>query len=224
MPTNEQMVDVMIDLETAGLRSGAAVFSLGAVVMDLDGTDNWESLQTSPFGGLGTLTTNLRLVDQVKAGLHMDPNTLLWWLDQNDTARTELTSGQSKAANPGVVLSEFNEWLEFVTSSDLMDGNLPVRIWSNGANFDAPILRAVYDALGIECPWPYWLERCYRTYRKTVEPILEAQGKTVPDKNRSPEQNKHTALDDALHQAWMMTQYSRLLKVPDAKEPLYLFS
>ena len=220
MSTDNEIVDVMIDLETLGVRPGAPVLSLGAVVMDLEGTDDWASLKNAQFNGLGTLSANLRLVDQVKAGLKMDPDTLLWWLGQSEEARTALVDGQKEAANPAITLSEFNEWLEWITGCDMEDGPLPVRIWGNGANFDGPILRSVYEMLGVECPWPWWLERCYRTYRKTVEPILKAQGKTRPVGSPTAGSGQHVALDDALYQALMLTQYSRLLKDPDAKMPL----
>ena len=65
-------------------------------------------------------------------------------------------------------------------------------MWSNGADFDLPMLAHAYNQVGIEVPWKFWNSRCFRTYKnlpnaKNIR--VEALGV------------KHNALSDAYQQA-----------------------
>lgn len=131
------MKDVMLDLETLGVRPNAAVFAIGAV----------------KFGGgcLGDeFYARIDVEDAVRAGLVMDVSTVRWWMRQGEEARGELESGEPLC----VVLVRFAEWL-----------GTDARVWGNGANFDQVILREAYRAAEIVCPLDPFLDRCYRTLK-----------------------------------------------------------
>jgi len=63
-------------------------------------------------------------------------------------------------------------------------------MWGNGATFDNVIMSNAYKLTGLEQPWKFWYDRCYRTI-KSLYP--QAQLKRVG--------THHNAVDDAESQA-----------------------
>lgn len=167
------MLDVMIDLETMGTRPDAAIVAIGAVEFEA-----W------PLPQIGrSLYLPVQLASSVAAGGTMDPATVLWWLQQDDAARRELCSPAA------VTLREALHRL-----ADWMTRHRPaarLRVWGNGAAFDNVVLRGAYQRLGMDAPWQWPDDRCFRTLRKMV-PLVPA-----PER----EGTAHHALDDARHQA-----------------------
>jgi len=135
---------VMLDLETLSTRPNAAIVSIGAVVMDEDGSLGPEFYM------------RVDLENSAKFG-HVDMKTLKWWLSQDDEARNELVEA---GCDLDYSLKSFSSWMEDV------DGTY---VWGNGANFDNPILANAYDELQISKPWGFWNDRCFRTL-KTMYP------------------------------------------------------
>ncbi len=71
-----------------------------------------------------------------------------------------------------------------------------VQVWGNGASFDCVILRNSYALTGQEAPWQWWNDRDVRT-------VVE-MGKAIgfdPKRDMPFEGTRHSALDDAIHQA-----------------------
>lgn len=163
---------VMVDLETLGLTPDSVVLSIGAVVFDATTTHSEHHWVLNP--------------DQ--PGRRIDPNTVKWWLNQSDAARNAITHPK-EMWTLGRALDDFGY---------LFDTN--TRIWSNGANFDIPILEHVYArAFGpMTPPWKYKNTRCYRTVR--------AMFPSIGDKVNSTDE-EHNALDDARHQVRVL-QYA----------------
>jgi exodeoxyribonuclease VIII len=65
-----------------------------------------------------------------------------------------------------------------------------VLVWGNGASFDNAILAQCYRAVGMDFPWKFWNDRCYRTLKNLVLDVpFERTG------------THHNALDDARSQA-----------------------
>jgi len=172
------MDNVMIDLETLGRRAGCAILSIGAVAFD-------------PVSG--KLGPELYVVvdRESQANLHTDPDTLAWWEGQSKEARAVLTD---KAAVPlGDALVKFNQYLSQFNFTK-------VKVWGNGADFDNAIMASCYAAAGLEVPWSFWNNRCYRTLKGVVGgPKLTRQG------------TYHNALDDAKTQAEHAIQLFKLL-------------
>lgn len=161
---------VMVDLETMGNRPGAAIVAIGAVAFDReDGVD-------------GHFYRVVKLGSCVQWGLHLDPATVRWWCEQSDAAR-EVFRDPTAVDLPDA-LEEFRQWMGPEGPAGA------VRVWGNGAAFDNVLLAEAYRATGMEQPWPFWNDRCYRTIKaQHPEVALERQGV------------HHHALADAMSQA-----------------------
>lgn len=165
------MKDIMLDLETMGNGSSAAICAIGAVEFDLES------------GELGReFYTIVNLESSVKAGGVIDASTVLWWMKQSDAARAEL---QNKGFDLEISLIRFAHWLE-----DCDCNREELCIWGNGAAFDNVILRSAYEKTEIKTPWDFWGDRCYRT-AKNLLPSVEMVRTGL----------HHCAVDDARDQA-----------------------
>jgi hypothetical protein len=177
MTKEEFGMHVMIDLETMGTGPNAAIVAIGACIFDANGIGD-------------RFYDAVDLQSCIDAGLTVDGQTVMWWLDQSDEVR-----GALKNSSPlHVALERFSDFM-----ADSM-GNIS-GVWGCGAAFDNVILRNAYKAAGLECPWPFWADRCFRTVRDTNE--IDA-----PDRAGT----HHNALDDAVHQA------NYLIKIWNTKE------
>jgi hypothetical protein len=152
----------MIDIESLGTELGCVIISIGAVRFGLDGPAEECSVSVS-------------MTDTQREGLEINAETLEWWLTQDAAARKQLRGG-AELEQALLTLTSF------VSGVD--------EIWANSPKFDAGILEAAYDAVGLEVPWEYYDLRDYRTLANLpVAPELEQDGVG------------HNALDDARHQA-----------------------
>lgn len=158
------MNNVMIDLETMGTGPNAAIVAIGACQFD-----------TTGVGAQFYEVVDLK--SSVQFGMEIDPDTVMWWLQQSDSARRALCSGVPIHLNSA--LTSLAEWLP----------TNPV-IWGNGAAFDNVILSHAYKINGLKTPWEFWNDRCYRTM-KNMYPNISMQ--------RTGEH--HCAIDDAVSQA-----------------------
>jgi exodeoxyribonuclease VIII len=153
------MKHVMLDLETMGMGSNAAIIAIGAVSFDIE---------TQAIGD-----QFYRVVDldsSVNAGGAIDPATVMWWMRQDDTARAQFT-------RPSVIIEKalfaFHCWLE-----DQWDLKY-IQMWSNGSDFDNVILASAYRRLEMDVPWKYHNSRCYRTLRSLYPDVPWASPKTA---------------------------------------------
>ena len=151
-------MNVMIDVETMGVRSNAAIIAIGAVKFDKS--------SISP----DTFYRVIDLQSCMDAGLTVDASTILWWMKQSKEAREEFTSNLVPVYSLTMVLQEFMSWLSFF-------GDIEA-IWGNGGNFDNVILASACQAVGIE-PWDFWQDRCYRT-AKSCYPELDYKFEGTP--------------------------------------------
>lgn len=154
----------MIDIETLGTAPGSVILSIGAV----------------EFGKDRILDSFYQRVDPdscVSLGMTIDAHTVMWWLQQSDAARDEITQ-------PGMhiskALTRFSHWIS----------DPDAEIWGNGAAFDNVLLADAYRRAGLPCPWKYQNDRCYRTLRALY-----------PEIPMEPSGTAHHALDDAVNQA-----------------------
>jgi hypothetical protein len=145
------VINVMIDLETLGLKPGCAIVAIGASMFST--SDN------------SFFYSNISKYSNSVAGLTLDPSTLAWWNLQSKEAQ-ELSLYGSDILQE--TLRQFAEWLK-----EIEDGKFEVRVWGNAASFDLKILEAAYAACGIPVPWKYYNEMCFRTLKNlglVVEP------------------------------------------------------
>lgn len=130
---------LMLDIETMGNESFSSIVSIGAVEFDIN---------TGKTGK--EFYTNVDLQSCIDLGLTIDASTVMWWMNQNEQARKDLTERFSLPIKDA--LKEFSEFF----SKDY-------QIWGNSARFDCGILQNAYNKAGIPIPWDFRKERCLRT-------------------------------------------------------------
>ena len=165
MNPNQSRIHISLDLETLSTESTAAIVQIGAKQLYSDNTFcQYISPQSAERAG-GTVSTE----------------TLEWWNKQDPTVRAVVMGGTRTHYE---VLDSFDIWVH-----QLCDGDYDrVYLWSNGADFDLPILRNAYE-LYSSYPFNFRNHRCYRTL------IAEFN---MP---RTKSQVAHNALSDAVAQA-----------------------
>ena len=168
--------NLMVDLETMGKSSSAAIIAIGAVQFDpIEGTLGKEFYAT------------IDLESSMASGGLADASTILWWMRQGDAARSEFAR-EGRELLP--VLREFANFIDVLRSN-----GHDVGIWGNGAAFDNVILANAYANAHLPLPWKHWEDRCYRTVAALH-----------PDIPRPRFGVHHNALDDAKTQAHHLMQ------------------
>lgn len=172
---------VMLDLETLGTSPNAAIVSIGAVYFDIKNQ-----------GILDEFYVVVDAQSSIKSGGTVNFSTIKWWIDQSKEAKEvfqeEDTIEISKA------LSNFSTWLKNIKKD--------INIWSNGADFDIPILSSAYIAQNISIPWSFRDIRCFRTLAsiypdiKYVKPLIS-----------------HNSLEDAKAQAIHLMKIFKKYKI-----------
>lgn len=156
---------VMLDLETLSTRPNAAFVQIGAVAT-----------------GGSSFKADVDFNSAIKLGLHVDGETLTWWLQQSQEARDSITRQPREPISAAI--SKFFAWYKMTGAKE---------IWSNGASFDIVIMESAARAAVQEAPWKFWEHRCIRTL-----------GATFPDVQRVKPTVAHDALEDAKAQmAWL---------------------
>ena len=172
------MRDIMVDLETLDTIASAAIVAIGAAQCNL------------VTGEIGS--TFYRVVDlegQLEAGMTLNPKTLYWWLQQSNEAREAITvEGKISLMD---MCTKFAEWLHSIDPS-----GEKLRLWSNGASFDIPILTYAYNKCAQELPVKFWNQRDQRTVLGFYPPRLQEDYR----RNNLRTGTHHNALDDCKHQ------------------------
>lgn len=166
---------VMLDIETLGTRPGSMITAIGACTFG----------PGVPRAARRTLYLRPTLDDQARAGMSIDPATVLWWLGQGDDARAALCHRDDMP-----LLSALLSLRSFLL--DATDGAEHLQIWCHGPSFDAVLIERAWYRLrcGGE-PWSYRELRCLRT-------LLGLAGLSMRD---FPAAVAHDALADAMAQA-----------------------
>lgn len=163
------MKHIMIDMETLGTSASAVILSIGAVRFDLTS----QAVADEGFYSSISIESNLDNSRRIQE------DTLKWWFSQDKEAQ-QVFFEPKDALNDA--LMDFIEWV----------GPDDHTMWSNGADFDLPMLAHAYSQLQIAPPWKFWNSRCMRTYKN----LPGAKDVQVPFVGV-----KHNALSDAFHQA-----------------------
>jgi hypothetical protein len=138
--SHELKTDIMVDLETLGLKPGSVILSLAAVPFN--------TYRNTPFYKI------ISIGSCREAGLVVDDATLAWWDTQPTPTKVEAFSGSASLRD---VLIEFSRFLDSVEGKPVL--------WGNAASFDLKLLEAAYEAAGVKVPWDFRSERCYRTLK-----------------------------------------------------------
>ncbi|HCE1985935.1 TPA: 3'-5' exoribonuclease [Vibrio parahaemolyticus] len=169
---------IMIDLETMGNGSNAAIVSIGAVQFNPE------------TGELGADFEQLVSLNSSAYYGDMDASTVQWWLQQSEEARAIFSKDVAKLPLK-MALQELNEWLgQFGEAKEIC-------LWGNGAGFDNVILANAYKACRLGPHFSHWNDLDCRTIVKMGRDILGIDPKTTLTR----EGTHHSALDDAKFQA-----------------------
>ena len=160
---------IMLDLETMGTRPDAPIIAIGAVAFGKEGVHE-------------SFYCIVSLHSAVRSGAVIDPSTVMWWLQQGDSARNALTETQDDAVGLEEALRDFGQFV--CAYGDSLKG-----VWGNGAAFDNVLMHESGRRCRVPL-WEFWKDKCYRT-AKGMYPAVEI--------NRSG--THHNALDDARSQA-----------------------
>lgn len=163
------MQDVMCDLETWGTRPGASLRSLGACFFDPE------------TGALGDeFYSNISDASCKKLKMHKDQDTIKWW-GQPDKA----LANKQLAVDPQPIVEVLEKFHKF------WKNGRGLWIWSQGANFDEPLLSWAFHAAGMKAPWDFYRAQDTRTaYR-----MAGFNSFTIKRAG-----TYHNALDDCKHQ------------------------
>lgn len=164
------MRDIMVDTETLGTKPGSIVLAIAAVTFDPYSDDEAAGYD---------FYTNIDRDSAEEHGLKADRATELWWSKQDPSARDALLVNPKPLPRAMSLLSKF------------ILKHKCTRVWCQGANFDAVLLEACFQATGIEVPWSYYNVRDTRT----VYELAALDHRAV---KRSG--THHKAIDDCYHQ------------------------
>lgn len=168
----------MLDLETMGNGSNAAIVSIGAVFFEPK---------------TGEIGQEFYRVVSLNSSAHfgeLDSSTVLWWMKQSDEARAVFEDeSQTTLKN---ALESFTAWI-----NEHCDRKPDAIVWGNGATFDNVILGNAYKATRLRQPWFFANDRDVRTI---VDLGRQLRG-IDPKKDLPLQGTAHNALDDAKHQA-----------------------
>lgn len=171
------MLHIMQDIETWSTRNNALLISIGAVKFDKDNIIDRFEVGIDP-------------VDAARYGLHIDPETVQWWMHPDRREALDRWQALPKV-DLAAALDGFSQWVRFDTDEL---GSL----WGNGATFDNVKLKSAFDAVGLEYPVSFRQDECYRTMKNRF-PTVEFVRVGV----------SHSPLDDAMSQALHLQEIAR---------------
>lgn len=182
---------IMIDLETMGSNSNAAIVSIGAVTFDP---------KTGITGDEFEIVINLRSSAYYS---QMDAATVVWWIQQNPVAQA-IFAKETPKSTLKAALSDLNTWLESIGDKR------ELCLWGNGAGFDNVILNNAFKACRIQPNFIHWNDLDVRTIVKMGRDILGID----PKSTLTREGVHHSALDDAKFQAkYVSTIWERFIQL-----------
>jgi hypothetical protein len=136
----------MVDLETMSTKPNAAIVSIGIVQFD----------RAAEI--VDKFYTPVSLASCRDFRLHTEASTVRWW-DQQDATVKAHWNVESPPDLPDAMKAT-QDWLFSRAGS-----RKNVCPWGNGADFDMPILRSGFDAVGADEPWMFYNVHCFRTVK-----------------------------------------------------------
>ena len=172
---------VMFDCETLSLRPRALVLSIGAVAFD-----EANGVHPTPF--YVVLNRN----EQKTMGREINAATVAWWNGVDSEARDVLVQSEVGMNLMPAIRLLFGWIRERTVAPDAWCA------WSNGAEFDLPLLTDLLMDAGTMPPWHYRKARCMRTLK---EELPEAYERALARHEQGRGEPIHHAGLDALWQA-----------------------
>lgn len=138
------MQHIMGDIETLATKSNKPVLlAIGGVKFDGDKIIDRFQVGVDPE-------------DCQRYGLDIEAATVLWWLDEKRAQAREEVLAMGRV-DLFAALDGFAMWVR-ETPEDQRGS-----FWGKGATFDNVKIKGAYDAVGLEYPFTYRQDECYRT-------------------------------------------------------------
>lgn len=161
----------MVDIETLSTKPNAAIVTIAAIKFAFDSDDTEE------------FSVNISPSSSKHYGLDISRDTVDWWRTQKPDAVKSWQHSQ-------VLLQDaMNKFSDFCGQSTSM------LYYSQGINFDFPILESSFDVLGMKSNWKFWNLRDTRT-------IYWLAG--IDTKNEKRVGDYHNALSDCKTQIMLL--------------------
>jgi hypothetical protein len=172
---------IVLDLETYGTAEDAIILSAGLVKLDLNG-----NLISAENGGELYVVFNVH--EQLSMGRTMTDSTQKWWKQQSATARAVFME-------PNIsVDAGLNQITAFFDAGSTRD--IKPLVWGNGPEFDNRLLDNLYAQFGNRTPWTYTQNMSLRVIKAFFPDVVAGI---------AFEGTRHNALDDARHEAMMIS-------------------
>lgn len=156
-------------------------------------------LSIGATNGKDNFSVKIDVEDSVKRGLIIEPRTTIWWMGQSEEARKLISE---KGVDLESALKSFASSFDWKNS----------RVWCNGASFDFPILKAAFNAIGKELPWPYYNEMDFRTIKNFFDKRLFQELQVKPTVAHDGLQDARAQLATLDHLLAYMEEYSVKLR------------
>lgn len=167
--------DIMVDIETLGVKPNSVMLTIGAVRFDPFSDDS--KLKNGPLD-MELFYARIDPESFTWPDADIDANTLKWWGLQKEEVREEAFS-ESDRKPIGIVMRDFYKWCQPFD-----------RIWANGPAFDIVILEYICRKLERGFPWQYHQVRDARTIYKLI-----------PNNQSQNHKNISNSVNPALHHA-----------------------
>lgn len=180
----KQILNIMVDLETASIKENAAILSWAMVAFTTDGSE----CSIEPFYRTVNLTSCFM------AGMDIDRGTQDWWQQQSPESRAAIL--QAGGENIFSVSYDAHCWLSALAES------YDLYMWCRGIDFDLPKIEWCFRKfLEQNAPYKYSHKMDVRTVLKFMQ-IDQAQF--------SFEGVKHNSVDDCRHDIKMVQKAYQL--------------
>ncbi len=156
---------LMLDFETLDVADCPVILSIGAVVFNENGI-------------VDCISEKIDQQSCLDLGCTISDNTIAWWDKQSKQARDAAFGGKT---NIGYAMGMLVDFYKKYKCNE---------IWSKGSVNDVLWANNILQKLGLQKPWKFSREMCFRTYLKYS-----------PKVDFSPSGEAHNALDDAINQA-----------------------
>lgn len=173
----------MVDLETLGVRAGAPILSIGAVVFN----PVKKLLKNVPKKKI--FYQNIEIKTSIAAGFKPEPETVAWWKKQPEESRALLMTDKI------TVQKALLNFRIFCIAHKVEC------IWGRPASFDVALLEEAYRRIEMRFPWKH-------SKARDVQTVLDLVGMKVDE----TQGKKHYALDDAINQVRTLQAAYKIIK------------
>lgn len=180
----------MLDIETLATVPGAVILSIAAVEFEIE---------TGKTGR--EFFWKIDLKDSMANGFHIDPDTLLWWLEQDPEVLKQNIKPDGMTKPLRMVMEDIVHTFNYTLDKD-------IQVWGNSNRFDLGILIPYIQKVTNTPIWKYSKERDVRTL-VSLNPDIKGE---VVAKAKEEGQDLHNPIVDCKLQIEYCSKIYKSLK------------